>query len=187
MNTTSLTLLERLRDPGDEAAWARLVELYTPVLCALARRCGVSEADAADLLQEVFATLVQTLPTFQYDRGGKFRSWLRTLLLNKLRNYKQREGRMHRALLELPCADELPDSTLEFSEEEFRLHLARRALELIQVEFAPSTWAACWQTVVEGRPTADVARDLGLSTNAVYVARCRVLRHLRQELGDLLD
>jgi len=187
MNTTSLTLLERLRNTADEAAWARLVDLYTPVLYALAHRCGLGEHDAADLVQEVFATLVTALPSFQYDRGGKFRGWLRTILLNKLRNRKLREGRMHQALEALAVAEEQPDGTELLREEEFRLHLTRRALELIQVEFTASTWQACWQTVVEGRSTADVARELCLSENAVYVARCRVLRHLRRELGDLLD
>ncbi len=187
MNTTSVTLLERLRNTADEAAWTRLVDLYTPVLCGLARRCGLGEHDAADLVQEVFATLVTALPTFQYDRSGKFRSWLRTLLLNKLRNQKQRQGRMHQALAALPAAEEQPDSAEQLGEEEFRLHLTRRALELIQVEFTPSTWQACWQTVVEGRSTAEVARTLGISENAVYVARCRVLRHLRRELDALIE
>jgi RNA polymerase sigma-70 factor (ECF subfamily) len=187
MLTTSLTLLERLRDTRDEAAWARLVDLYTPLLFACARRCGENEHDAADLIQEVLSALMQILPTFQYDRGGKFRGLLRTLLLNKLRDRKRREVRLHRALKELPGEQELPSNVEAFWEEDFRLELARRALQLMKDEFTHATWRACWETVVEGRSTAEVAQELGLSENAVYISRCRVLRRLRQELAGMLD
>jgi RNA polymerase sigma-70 factor (ECF subfamily) len=187
MHTTSLTLLERLRRPEDEGAWTRLVELYTPLLFAWTRGCGESDHDAADLVQEVFVALVQNLPTYRHDRQGNFRRWLRTLLLNKLRDRKRREVRAGRALARLPHDEELPDVAEQYWEEDFRMDLARRALELMQAEFTPSTWQACWQTVVEGRSAADVARELGLTENAVYIARCRVLRRLRQELGGLPD
>ena len=74
IHTTPPTLLERLRTTTDEAAWRRLVQLYTPLLFTWARRCGESEHDAADLVQEVFAVLVQTLPAFRYDRTDKLRA-----------------------------------------------------------------------------------------------------------------
>src|SRR5262245_47431159 len=102
IHTTPPTLLERLREPGDEAAWARLVDLYTPLLFHWARRWGETDSDAADLVQEVFVVLVQGLPTFQSDRSGKFRKWLRTVLLNKLRDRKRREVRADKALAQRP-------------------------------------------------------------------------------------
>jgi RNA polymerase sigma-70 factor (ECF subfamily) len=187
MHTTSPTLLNRLHRPGDATAWQRLVELYTPLLFGWCHRQGVSAQDAADLVQEVFVALLQTLPTFQYDRSGSFRRWLRTLLLNKLCDHKRRAARANRALAQLPGAEEAPDIAEVFSEEEYRLQLARRALELMQARFAEATWKACWQTVVEGRSPADVAGELGISENSVYVARCRVLRRLRQDLDGLID
>ncbi len=187
MHTTSPTLLERLREPGDEAAWSRLVDLYTPLLFAWARRCGESEDDSADLVQEVFVALVQTLPSFQYDPSSKFRGWLRTLLLNKLRDRKRREVRADRALAQRPQEEQLPDVAELFWEKEYHKELARRALQLMQAEFAPATWQSCWKTVVESRTVADVARELGLTDNAVYLARCRVLRRLRQELAGLME
>src|SRR5437764_4917317 len=85
MHTTSISLLERLRQPGEAEAWARLVELYTPLLFYWARRLGLQEQDAADLVQEVFTTLVRKLPAFAYDRHKSFRNWLRTVLRNKWR------------------------------------------------------------------------------------------------------
>ena len=79
MNTTSFSLLERLRQPSDSAAWDRFVELYTPLLFYWGRRAGLQSADAADLVQDVFEVLLHKLPEFQYDRQKSFRSWLRTV------------------------------------------------------------------------------------------------------------
>ena len=90
MHTTSISLLERLRRPGEEEAWARLVELYTPLLYYWANRTGLSETDAADLVQDVFVVLVAKLPEFLYDRGKGFRAWLRTILFNKWRDRLRR-------------------------------------------------------------------------------------------------
>lgn len=187
MHTTPPTLLERLHQAGNEAAWVRLVALYTPLLFGWARRCGETEHDAADLVQEVFVALVQTLPTFHYDRTGNFRGWLRTLLLNKLRDRKRRAVRAGRALAQLPHDDWLPNVAETYWEEDYHKELACRALQMMQAEFTPSTWKACWETVGQGRSAAEVARELGLTENAVYIARCRVLRRLRQELGGLMD
>jgi RNA polymerase sigma-70 factor (ECF subfamily) len=187
MHTTPATLLKRLQDAPDEAAWGRFVDLYTPLLFYWARQCGETEHDAADLVQEVFVALVQHLPTFQHDLNGKFRGWLRTLMLNKLRDRKRREARQAKALTQQPREVELPDAAELFWEEEYRQELARRALKLMQGDFSPTTWKACWETVVRGRAADEVARELGVSENAVYLARCRVLRRLRQELAGLVE
>ena len=177
-----------MRGAADEAAWNRLVHLYTPLLFFWARRCGESEHNAADLVQEVFVALLQTLPTFEYDRrSGKFRGWLRTLMVNKLRDRKRREAREEKTLAQLQPEPELPDGAEAFWETEYRQELTRRALRLMQTEFAPTTWKACWETVVAGRDADEVARELGITENAVYIAKCRVLRRLRQELGGLVE
>jgi RNA polymerase sigma-70 factor (ECF subfamily) len=81
----------------------------------------------------------------------------------------------------------IPDHVESFSETEYRRRLTRRALEIMQDEFQPATWKACWETVVGGRSAAEVAKDLGLTVNAVYLAKSRVLRRLREELDGLLD
>jgi RNA polymerase sigma-70 factor (ECF subfamily) len=99
---TPLTLLERLRQPNQPDAWARFVELYTPLLLYWARRRGLSAPDAADLVQEVFVLLVQKLPEFRHDGVRTFRGWLRTLTLNKWRD------RMRRAKLPMAGPDEEP-------------------------------------------------------------------------------
>ncbi len=180
--------MERLRAGVDETAWRQLVHLYTPLLFYWARRSGIGEHDAADLVQEVFVTLVQTLPTFEYDKdGGRFRSWLRTLMINKLRDWQRRLMRQEKALAQRAPSPETADVADAFCEADFQQELARRCLRLMQAEFVPTTWKACWETLVQGRSPAEVARELGVSENAIYIARCRVLRRLRQELGGLVD
>lgn len=131
--------------------------------------------------------LVQTLPTFHYDRHGHFRAWLRTVLLNKLRDRRRREARAKSARAQHLSQAELPEGAEAFWEAEYQQELTGRALRLMQEKFASSTWKACWETVVEGRSPSDVAQELGISENAVYVAKCRVLRKLRQELSGLIE
>jgi RNA polymerase sigma-70 factor, ECF subfamily len=188
MNTTSITLLEQLRTPGRPDAWRRFVHLYTPLLYHWARRLELSAEDAADLVQEVLILLVQRLPQFAYDRRGSFRGWLRTVLVNRGRDLRRRLARSAcgRQSEHVP-EPEVDDNTLAFDEAEYRQHLVKRALELMQTDFEPVTWKACWESTVADRPAAEVARELGISVNAVYLAKARVLSRLRQELDGLLD
>ncbi|HKB40770.1 MAG TPA: sigma-70 family RNA polymerase sigma factor [Gemmataceae bacterium] len=184
MPPTSASLLERLRDSAAEDAWLRFVQLYTPLLLHWARRAGLREPDDADLVQDVFALLVRKLPEFRYDPRKGFRNWLRTVTLNRWREILRKKSP--------PAAtdtlDQLPGPAGEpFWEAEYRQHLARRLLEVMQSEFEPTTWQACWQCVVEGRAATDVGRELGLSPGAVRAAKCRVLGRLRRELDGLLD
>jgi len=92
MDTTPGSLLERLRQPGQPEAWRRFVQLYTPLLFHWARRLGLQEQDAADLIQDVFLVLARKLPDFTYDRRQSFRGWLRTVTLNKWRESARRRG-----------------------------------------------------------------------------------------------
>jgi RNA polymerase sigma-70 factor (ECF subfamily) len=185
---TPASLLERLRQPEETAAWERFVDLYTPLLFSWARRLGLQAPDAADLVQDVFAVLVEKLPDFRYDRQKSFQAWLRTVLLNKWRN---RHRRQVEASLEAvaPGLSDLvvPPEQDAFTEAEYRRHLVHRALEVMRAEFQPCTWRACWEFVVQERPAAEVAAELGITVNAVYLAKSRVLRRLREELDGLLD
>jgi RNA polymerase sigma-70 factor (ECF subfamily) len=184
---TPASLLERLRRPGDAAAWARFVELYTPLLYRWARRAGLQEADAADLVQEVLALLFRKLPEFTYDRGRSFRAWLRTVTLNKWREGLRKRPpvpvREGGALAEAVA----PDEVAAFEEAEYRRSLVRQALRALQGEFPGSTWKAFEAYVLRGLPAEEVAAQLGLRVGTVYAAKSRVLARLHQELDGLLD
>ncbi len=186
MDTTSISLLERLKVPLDQQAWARFVNLYTPMIYSWARRAGLPELDAADLVQEVFAALVEKMPQFAYDPSRSFRAWLKTVTLNRWRDRHRRQAVRPQEVIGEP--PEIADSAeASFGEAEYRQQLVARALELMQAEFQPTTWKACWEFVVGGRPAAEIARELGISENAVHLAKGRVLRRLRQELQGLLE
>jgi RNA polymerase sigma-70 factor (ECF subfamily) len=128
------------------------------------------------------------MPEFEYEAGKSFRAWLRTIMLNRWRDMERRATVMSQHTGH-PALDDLhhPDPVIELAEAEYRELLVRRALELIQRDFKPATWKACWEQVVQGRPAVEVAQELGLSLNAVYVARSRVLRRLREYLDELID
>ncbi len=189
MTTTSPTLIHRLQHGKDSSAWGQFVELYTPLLLAWCQRAGLSHADAADMIQGVFLTLYQKLPEFQYDATRSFRAWLKTVLMNAWRNHvrKRRTGDAHG--IEREQLDQIPDldPRLALEEAEYRTQIVRRALALMQTHFEPTTWKACWEFVVEDRKAAEVAAELGITENAVYLAKSRVLRYLRHELQWLLD
>jgi RNA polymerase sigma-70 factor, ECF subfamily len=183
---TPASLLERLRQPAQEQAWARFVELYTPFLYSWVRRLGCPEADAPDLVQEVLILLVRELPAFRYDPGRSFRAWLRTVTRNRWRDW-QRRRQPPASLDDLPAAEPAAPEEDAFWEVEYRQYLVGRAVDVMRAEFQPATWKACWEFVVCGRPAAEVAAELGISENAVYIAKHRVLRRLRAELQGLMD
>jgi RNA polymerase sigma-70 factor (ECF subfamily) len=186
MDATSPSLLIRLRRPDEQASWGRFVQLYTPLLLNWARSWGLQDHDAADLVQEVLVTLVQKLATFQYDEQRGFRNWLHTVALNKFRDFCRRRGVRAATGGGLDDVAAPPESDA-LAEAEYRQHLLGRALQLMQAEFAPRMWKACWEHVVAGRAVAEVAAELGISEGTVYVAKSRVMMRLRQELAGLLD
>ncbi len=188
MTKTPSSLLERLRQPFEPEAWARFVGLYTPLIYSWARRIGLQEPDAADLVQDVFVTLLQVLPTFSYDRKQSFRKWLRTVTLNKWR--KERKRPSHH-MVQGPDGQPEPVAVSDDLEAcwdaEYQQHLVDQALRLMRTDFDEATWKACWEMAAAGRPAADVAAELGLTVGAVYAAKFRVLNRLRRELQGLLD
>lgn len=185
---TPASLLERLQHPAEHAAWERFVKLYTPLLLHWARRLGARGEDAADLAQDVLVVLVQKLPAFRYDRDRSFRGWLSTVTLNRWREKQRRRSLpTHQPGADVLAALPAPDGPAGFDEADYRQYVAGRALQLMQADFAPSTWKAFWECAVSDRPAADVAAEFGLTVDGVYAAKSRVLRRLRQELKGLVD
>lgn len=187
MDSTSVSLLNRVRNADDDLSWQRFVDLYTPMIYRWATGIGLPQTEATDLVQDVFVRIVKQMPTFQYDRNKSFRSWLKTVTTNRARDFlRQRAqrpvpGSMHGQ------PPSLPDSIEFLSAQEYNAMLTRRALEIMQSDFEETTWQACWQVVVEGHSTAEVAASLGITKNAVYLAKSHILRRLRQEMQELLE
>jgi len=188
MTKTPTSLLERLRQPFEPEAWGRFASLYTPLIYSWGRRVGLQEQDAADLVQDVFVTLLQVLPTFTYDRHQSFRRWLWTVTINKWRkDRKQQDKRMVHGLGGEPEHVAVADDLEASWEAEYQQHLANQAMRMMRTDFDETTWRACWEMVAAGRPAAVVAAELGLTIGAVYAAKFRVLKRLRRDLQGLLD
>ncbi|MBL8826706.1 MAG: sigma-70 family RNA polymerase sigma factor [Planctomycetaceae bacterium] len=188
---TSLSLLLSAR-AQDPQAWERLVRIYTPLVAYWCRQAGLDGADTQDLTQEAFTAVVRGLPTFERDgQGQSFRGWLRTIvrhrLIDRFRAAEQRPlatggTEHHRQLAQVhdPLSlDRATDEPLETG------LVFRAAVDIIRGEFEALTAEAFWLTTVDSHSPADVATQLGITTNAVYKAKSRVLRRLREVLEGL--
>ena len=182
----------RRRDPE---AWRQLVHLFSPLIYDWCRQQGVQAADAADVTQDVFRSVMKGLDAFQRDGPeDSFRGWLWTITRNKIRD-------LHRARAARPGAyggtdawqmieqlpDEAPPSQSGSSTSQVSVSPLHRALEVVRNDFGDNTWQAFWRVTIEDQQAAEVAAELGISVNAVRKAKARVLRRLREEFGDLLE
>ena len=188
---TRASLLVQLRDGGNHAAWQEFIRLYGPVVYGFARKRGLQDADAADLMQDVMRSVSAAIGRLDYDRNqGTFRGWLFTITRNKIFNFlsarrirPQGSGdtTTNRLLEEHPDEEEASNAW----EMEYQRRLAAMAMDRVKGEFQETTWRAFWLTAVEGRSAADVAGQVGLSPGAIYVAKSRVLARLKEEVESL--
>ena len=169
------------------------MQLYTPLFLAWARKLGLQAQDAADLVQELLAKLLRELPKFQYDPAKKnFRGWLRTVCFNLCRDWQRARAARggvgsDAGLSSVMGAD---DGLHDFWQQEHDAFLVRQALRVfteLEGEFEPHTLTACREVVLRERAPEDVAQELGVAVNVVYIAKLRVLRRLRQELAEFLE
>jgi RNA polymerase sigma-70 factor, ECF subfamily len=191
--SVSSSLLERikLRQPD---AWSRIVQLYYPLVRDWCQRAGLQAEDAAEVAQEVFRALAGNVDRFNRDGGSNtFRGWLRGITKRQLLAFWRHQKEQPIAaggttaqlrFAQIAAADVEEPSTADMASE--RMDLVRRALALVKADVEEHNWQAFWRVVVDGHAPADVAADLGISVNTVYLAKGRLLRRLREEFGGLL-
>src|SRR5690242_4992114 len=183
---TRASLLLRLRDPRDEAAWREFVELYAPLVYGYARRRGLQDADAADFTQDVLGALAGAIGRLDYDpRRGTFRGWLFTVVRRKLTDWRAVQGRRVRGSGDTSTQELLercptPGDADAAWEAEWEERVFAWACEQARRDVTEATWQAFWRTAVEGQPGKQVADALGVSVAAVYHARSRVLARLKE-------
>jgi RNA polymerase sigma-70 factor (ECF subfamily) len=191
---THSSLLVRLRDRSDEQAWCEFTEIYRPLVYQLAKRRGLQEADAQDLVQEVFRSVARAIEHFDPDSSrGSFRGWLSRIAGNLIINLLIAQKRHPRGTGEtdvLRLMEEQPDPTREESvlyEEEYRRSLLAWAAERVRPSFSELVWQAFWRTGVEGQPPKVVAQALGMSLGTVYQYKSRVVARIRREIEQVDD
>jgi len=192
-DSTSESLLVRLQSTGTDEAWARFSDLYTPLIFYWARRNGLGSHDAADLVQEVMALVFQKLPEFQYDPRRSFRSWLRTVTLNKHRERLRRksikiDNVSQSQLVNVAGNGSGPgEAAGQTWDRDYSANLVSHAIDLMRKEFAPETWNALKLFVTSDRTAQEISTETGVSTSTIYSAKSRLMKRMRQELDGLLD
>lgn len=192
MHVTPVSLLDRLRQQPLDEDWTRLIALYQPFIERFIRFEPAFRADADDICQDVMKKLVQHLPTFRRERDGSFRTWLKTVTINEVNQFwriRQRrravDGQHHGLAWE-----SLADPKHELSQrwdQEHDDYVLRGLLDLVESEFSPTTWRAFCLRVIEEKSTLEVAALVGISKNAVDIAKSRVLTRLRREAAGLVE
>jgi len=179
--TTHITLLAKMADGSDAAAWREFCDRYGELIRAVARRQGLQAADCDDVLQDVLLELSRVLPEFRYDPAkGRFRSYLKTIVLRAVfRRFRQKRPLTGQEAVERVVDVTADDAQIErVWEEEWRDYHLRQAMRAIEVEFSPPHRAAFQAYVVEGRDAHETAERFGLSLDQVYQIKSRILRRL---------
>jgi RNA polymerase sigma factor (sigma-70 family) len=185
---TRPSLLLRIRDPQDADSWSSFVDLYSPLILRFSRKRGLQEADAADVAQDVLAQVARSIREFTYQpERGRFRDWLGTVVRHRVHRFFKREAnRAHGAdgdwLDDLPAAEQDSDWSAAFN-----AHILHEALERAKPHFEDSTWEAFRLAWLEQQPATTAAERLNITVAAVYLAKSRVLKRLREEVMVMAD
>ena len=173
-------------------AWSTFVELYSPLVYGWIRGSGLQAQDAADVLQNVFLSVMQGVERFSYEvPGASFRGWLWTITRNAIREFaRKRDAQatlvggtaIQRLLAEQPNSAETPQR--DPTDPEAFTNLTHRALRMMRERVEPRVWDAFWRTTMGDESAAEVGQSLGMSTVAVRQAKFRVLCQLRELLAD---
>ena len=184
---TDHSLIARVKDLGDGAAWTAFLGIYQPVVFRMARRRGLQDADAQDVMQQVFLSISKSIEGWiPGDLQPPFRAWLRTIAHNAISKALARRPRDaatgSTSMAELLGAQPDPAETTAEILAEARKEMVRWATEQIRTEFSEATWNVFWLTAIEGVPIAEVAKSTGRSAGAVYVSRYRVIARLKEKV-----
>ena len=188
---TSSSLLVRMRN-NDPDGWKRFVHLYSPLVYRWCRQCGLQADFAADVGQEVFRAVVGAISKYRHhQQGNTFRGWLRTITVNKVRDFVRDQpigcdgiGGSDALNLLYERIDGAPISDDSRGDE---LVVLRQAIEMVLSSYDETTRRAFWRAAVDGWDPVDVAQELGLTVNSVYLAKSRIKHRLRQEFAGLID
>jgi len=184
-DATRPSLLVRLRDHSDAAAWRTFALTYAPLIYSYCRKKGLQDADAADVTQDVLKQVSQSIRGFEYDqRKGRFRDWLRTIARHKVLRFL---GRSQNGETLAPLGTELVEEMAEGGADaewadDFHAQVLKVALEQIRPRFEENTWRAFEQTWIGGVDPREVATGVGLAIDQVYAAKSRVLKSLRAQI-----
>ena len=186
---TRASLILRLPSAADAEAWREFVSIYEPFVYRFARRGGLQDADARELVQNVMMSVARAVGRWKPDRQqARFRTWLFRIARNQLLDVldKQRRNMASKGGSGLIEILDSMTATHNTADQEMRIahrrELFRWAACRVKQSVKARTWNAFWMTAVQNQDANHVADELGLTTGAVYIARSRVLARLRDEV-----
>ena len=186
--STRSSVLRAVANTENEAAWNRLFDLYAGFVYSIARRKGLNDADADDIVQMVFADLARNLPSFKYDREkGRFRSYLAALVkwrvIDRLKAVRRDADLKADFMEEAKSAATTEDE--DFEEREWQSAAMEETLRRIKPEVRPEHYAAFVASAVEGQDTDVVTKLYGISRDSLYQIRKRLTVKLREKLAEV--
>lgn len=186
---TRYSLIQRLQDAGDDAAWEEFASIYRPIIVRIALRRQLQFDDAEDLAQQVLLLVLKNISKWKTDPArARFRTWLQTVVRNAMMNALTRRPKEQAAggANSLQQLNQCPDKTdsLWFDLEWHRETL-RWVAQQVRGEFESTTWTAFWDTAIEQVSAQEVAERTGRSVGAVYIARSRVMQRIKQRIAEL--
>ena len=190
--TTRKSLLIRIKDRDDTESWSQFVDLYGPLVYRFGKRKRLQDADASDMMQDVMQRVAQSIEKFEYDPAlGRFRSWLFLISRQCIANQLKRKARQPIGSADSKVARILEQAPTEQDEsvweDEYRHHILNWAMDQIRIQFSESTWQAFHETAFKNRSASEVASDLNMSVGAVYIAKSRITKRLREKVATVDD
>jgi RNA polymerase sigma-70 factor, ECF subfamily len=193
MISTSVSLLQRVQE-ADAPAWQRLHDLYRPLIRKWVRRTPGMNEDVDDVTQEVLLVVHREVGRFERRREGSFRAWLKAITVNRMRAFwkararqPRRQAQKDETVLFLAQLEDPRSALSDRWDREHDQHVTNQLLKLVCADFSDMTWKAFQRFALDGTPAADVAKELGMSLNAVILAKSRIMKRLREEARGLTD
>lgn len=191
---TSQMILRGLQQQNADDAWHAFCERYQPMLQGLSRRAGLQEHDAQDVVQEALAAFVDAFRAGKYDETrGRLRSWLKGIAVNKIRDARRQRGRLGRQVVDGPDStgfmNRIPDDAEleDVFEQEWEAAMLRACLQRVRQEVQPNTFLAFKLYAIDGKAPDDVAAELEITRDAVYVSKTRVMARLQHWQAEFQD
>jgi RNA polymerase sigma-70 factor (ECF subfamily) len=194
---TRKSLLSRLKSWDDQDSWREFFDTYWRLIYSVARKSGLTEAEAQDVVQETLISVAERMPGFKYDpKLGSFKSWLMRILRRRIADHLREQYRKPPSIgldrtqrSEEETVEEVADGSFEHLEsiwdEEWRAHLHQAALEKVKRRVKPEQFQMFDFYALQGLPVRQVAKILGASLMQVYLVRHRVAKLLRDEVANL--
>lgn len=188
VDTTRPSLLLRIRNRSDADAWRTFDAIYRPMLQRFAHACGLNDTDAEDVTQHCLAATYRNIGEFAYDpKKGRFKSWLRTMVNNRVRDLLRMRGEQQGDTRAFQQAQEREPSPDEVFEKIWMEEHLRHCLHELRMEVEETTFQAFWNYVMEEQPVERVCAELGIKPNNVYTIKWRMTERIAARMKELLD